>query len=367
MSDVRQAVATLAGYVASDSMQVPDAVVAAAAVYAAACQAVNNRLAACDQLLRINQRSEALRQAQLEPDVLTLYAGLDFRDRGRWQQIAERIGAAAPPPLDAPLARRLNQAFADENRVRDLLAQHRLAALTRAPLRRRLDVLRLLARAEPTNLGWKDDLRGYELARYDEIRAALAHPSPAAEWRAVSELLGELKAPVWTASSPPLDLIAAAEEIVTRHRRRHGMVLLAQIGADLRAATGARDLDRAKKLTEEAWAVAVEHDIRGQALDPIKQAQEWVDDAAAEEKDRKKFEAALSELRQAMDDGLDWVYVQDAYRFAIGLGRPLPPGVAGRFAALAARRFWIRAAAAGGALLALTVAGAAFVIYTLAR
>src|SRR5262245_2246007 len=191
MVEARQAVAVITEYMASNNMDVPDAVREAAEVYAVACRRANERLVTCDQLLRTNQRAEALRQAQLEPDVLKLYADLDIRDWPRWEQVALQVGLAVPPRLNAAAAQRLNKAFAEQQAVGELLRQHRTLALCRAPLRQRLDVVRLLARAEPTNLGWADDLAVFETARFEEIRAAVSDPRAAADWGLLDELLRE--------------------------------------------------------------------------------------------------------------------------------------------------------------------------------
>src|SRR5262245_8937135 len=136
MSELRQAVAVITEYTASNSMDVPDHLKPAADVYAQACRSANERLTECHRLLKLGQRSEALRQVQLEPDLLNLYKELALRDFDRWAEIAHRVGLTVPPRLNAEAARRLNEGFALEQKSKDLLGQHRALALSRAPLRR---------------------------------------------------------------------------------------------------------------------------------------------------------------------------------------------------------------------------------------
>lgn len=364
MSEMRQAVATLAGYVAAETMDVPDAVRAAAPRYAAACQELNDRLATCTRLLQHGQRSEALRQAQFEPDLLTAYAELDFPGRVRWQEIAVNIGVASPLPLNANLARWLNQAFADEKKVLDLLRQHRLAALSRAPLVRRLDFLRLLAKAEPTNLGWQDDIRQYETARYDEIRAALTPGGPPVTWPVVSALLTELNSPAWT-EPPPLDLVAAAQEISAKVKRKHGEKIIAEINAELTAAVKTGDLPKAEQLADEAGTVVTEYDIRGPSKTPLANALKWIEEERAARRGQRKFDQAVAQLNQALDDGVDWWYVQEYHRIVMEFHRPVPRVVAEKFAARARARTRFRLVVAVAVVGTILAAGGAYAIYAL--
>src|SRR5690349_1043823 len=201
MSELRKAAAVIAEYTASNVMDVPDHLRPAADVYAQACREANDRLTECDRLLRLGLRSEALRQVQLEPDLLNQYKELALRDADRWIDIAQRVGLAVPPRLNTEAAARLNQGFALEQKVKDLLVQHRGLALSRAPLRRRLEILRLLHQAEPLDLGWQDDIRAFESARFEEMRRTVTDPARKADWDAVRGLFEEVSAPGWM--SPP--------------------------------------------------------------------------------------------------------------------------------------------------------------------
>ncbi|MDB5307520.1 MAG: hypothetical protein JWO38_1722 [Gemmataceae bacterium] len=363
MSELRQAVAILAEYVASDNMDVPDAVGQAAGVYALACHKANERLVACDQLLKANQRSEALRQAQLEPDVLKLYADLDFPARDRWEDISQQVGLPVPPRLNAVVARRLNKAFAESQSTEDLLRQHRLLALARAPLQRRLDILRLLARAEPTNLGWADDVRAYEVVRYEEMQQVFADPRRPPTWAVVCRLHEDLSSDVWI-TPPPLDLLGTVQTLRAKLHRKQGEQLIEAINPQLAKAVSDQDLDAARELESQVEALAIEYGLpeSSRALATFNQAGEWIDAELKWRKRARQFDRAVDQLRTALKDGVDWWYVQEFYRVALEFDMPIPRDVTDRFAGRARGRRLARGLAVVAGVVAVLAGVAVYLI-----
>ncbi len=86
---------------------------ALAAAYAAACQEANDRLRRCDELLRQGLRSEAIRCAEAEPNLLEVLARLDFPERAQWATFAAAYGLPAAPDLRLDLAEALNRACSE--------------------------------------------------------------------------------------------------------------------------------------------------------------------------------------------------------------------------------------------------------------
>src|SRR6185369_2792758 len=108
----------------------------------------------------------------------------------------------------------LNRAYSEEAPLAELLKHHRLLALARAPLRERVETVRLLAKAEPTNAAWAEDVCDYEGARMSEIKAELRQIRQTNDWPRVqalkTEVAGEWSTPM------PLDLIGDVEN---EHKR----------------------------------------------------------------------------------------------------------------------------------------------------
>jgi hypothetical protein len=365
MTELRQVVAVLAEYVASDNMDVPDSVKHAADAYAKECKKTNERLVSCDQLLKVHQRAEALRQAQLEPDVLKVYAELDFPNRERWEETALQVGLPVPPRLNAKLARRLNKAYAEAQSTEDLLKQHRLLALTRAPIQRRLDVVRLLSQAEPSNLGWSEDIQNYEGARFDEIRAVIDDPAKSNNWAILRTLLDDLSADAWL-TPPPLDLVASVQEKHDDMRRKQGERLLRVLNPQMQRCVAEGNLDGAMDLEAQAQAVVSDYGIpkNSPLIVPLHQTSDWIDSEKKRRKKKRAFEQAVDQLRKGLEDGVAWSYVQHYYEVVMEFRMPIPQDVTDRYAAKARFRLilWILGAAG---ILVLAVAGVA--IYLISK
>src|SRR5690348_13251430 len=89
---LRKAAAAIREYLSSGNMEIPDDLEENADIYAKGCRYVNDRLADCERLHGIGQRSEAIRQAELPPDLLTLCGEIDrelnAQHRARWEETA---------------------------------------------------------------------------------------------------------------------------------------------------------------------------------------------------------------------------------------------------------------------------------------
>ena len=142
-----------------------------AAEYVQACRDANDRLRKCIDSLRRNLRGDAIQLAEAEPNLLDLVALLDFPELPHWKVICTTHDLGAPPELLIELATALNEAYAAEEPMENLMAHHRLMALARAPLRERLMVMRRIAELDQSSIFWEEDIQKFELARLDEIRA----------------------------------------------------------------------------------------------------------------------------------------------------------------------------------------------------
>ena len=363
MAELHKFVTTLAEYMVSDNMEVPEPVKLAAELYAKECQKTNDRLVSCDQLLKVHQRAEALRQAQLEPDVLKVYAELDFPNRERWEETAMQVGLAVPPRLNAKLARRLNQAYSEAQSTDDLLRQHRFLALSRETLQRRLEVLRLLSAAEPNNLGWSEDVQDFEAARFDDIRTAINDPVKANNWAIVRGLLEDLQSNAWL-TPPPLDVIAAVQERHDDMRRKQGERLLRLLNPQLQRMVSDDNLEGAIEKEAQALSVVSEYVIPGNSplVVPLRQTTEWIDAERKRRKLRKQFDSAVEQLRRGLEDGVSWSYVQHYYEVVMEYRMEIPRDLSERYAAKARFRSMMWIGGGVGLFTLLVVALAIFLI-----
>ncbi len=133
MPELRKAVRTLAEFVVDERTEPTPEVVDALNIYNSACQQVNDRLVECNRLLRLGQRSEALRQVQIEPDVFDMHKELQFANRGWLPEKCKNFDLSTPPRLDMSAAKSLNEAYSLENHLQLLLREHRILALESCP------------------------------------------------------------------------------------------------------------------------------------------------------------------------------------------------------------------------------------------
>ena len=123
-------------------------------------------------------------------------------------------------------AAQLNEAYAEDQPLEHMLARHRLLALSRAPVRERLSVMRLIAQTDPTNTHWEKDIRIFEQARLKELPSAFYSAIKNHDHHAIQGLMEELQQEPWF-ETPPAELIASVVEA-------HSRVQKSAVEADLR-------------------------------------------------------------------------------------------------------------------------------------
>jgi len=170
--------------------------------YAQACREVNDRLRKCHDALVRGLRSDAIHLAEAEPNLLDLVALLDFSELPGWKETCRTSKLTSPPELLIEMASALNEAYAAEQPLANLMANHRVMALARAPLEERLTVMRRIAALDPASAFWDDDIRKFEQARVEEIRAHMGPALKANDSAALARLRDEAEKPVWRISVP---------------------------------------------------------------------------------------------------------------------------------------------------------------------
>jgi hypothetical protein len=332
-----------------------------AAVFAAACAEANERLGRCGQYLRQGLRSEALHLSAAEPDLLDAVAVLDFPERARWDELTFAYGLTKAPALAIDVAQALNEAYALEHPLEDLLRSHRRLALARAPLRERLGVIRKIAQYDPSNTIWQDDIVSYEKVRHGEIAGEIQTARSRLDLPALTALRQELGGTEWR-TPPPESIIAQAREAEKHVRQRLARDTLANLLGSLKQAQVANDAALARNLRAR-WVEASSeadlpqgHPLRGQVQTTL----DWLDGVERKAAKERKYYKTLDRLDEALAAGPDRATLSEIERDARGFGRDLPPAVevqlAERYRQLARadrRRVQIRLAVAGATTLVI--------------
>jgi hypothetical protein len=273
-----------------------------ASAYASACHEATQRLGRCHRLLQQGLRSEAIQLAESEPKLLDVIAALDFPERSEWDDLVQMHDLPTAPRLPIEPARLLNEAYAEENPLQDLLRRHRRLALQRAPLRLRIGVLSQLATQDPGNPVWTDDLRAFEAVRLLQIQEEAAEAGRHHDSEAISRLVAEVERPGWS-EPPPRSLVQSLRKTDVQLRGQRGRVVLENIGDRLAAALNARDAVRGDLARQEwsrlATAMQLPHD--DPIAERVRPALDWLDDEDRRSREGRQYEEAVTALDRALD------------------------------------------------------------------
>jgi hypothetical protein len=273
-----------------------------ATAYADACTEAAQRLGRCHRLLQRGLRSEAIQLAESEPKLLDTLAVLDFPERPEWDDFVQMRDLTPAPRIPLEPARLLNEAYAEEDPLQDLLRRHRRLALLRGPLRLRIGVLRQLAAQDPSNAIWSEDLRAFEQVRLlqirDEATEAIRRDDP--EW--IARLVGEAELPDWTEPPPPALVLSLRKANAQIHGER-ARAKLNDVAARLDEALNARDPIRGR-LARHEWsrlAAAAALATDDPTADRARPALDWLDDQDHRDRENREHEEAVGDLARALE------------------------------------------------------------------
>ncbi|MEO6809953.1 MAG: hypothetical protein ABI353_12645, partial [Isosphaeraceae bacterium] len=303
VTDYNEIVDKIRSFVQSNDQTRQDFLPALAAGYAEACAQVNQRLTQCNRLLQQGLRSEAIHQAEGEPRLLDAVTTLDFPERAAWEEVVELYGFTASSPLTVDLARFLNEAYAEEDPIRDLLRSHRRQALARGPLPERLAVLRKMAALDASNPVWPEDVRTFEKARLRQIQTEAAKVAGRRDLVGLDLVLKELEAKHWS-ERPPAILVQGIKKSATQIRRTQARAELATLEIDLNNAFAAFDVEHGRQVRQR-WNTVVP--IAGvPTSDPVRDraepALQWLAEQDRREQNERDHGAALMDLESTLDD-----------------------------------------------------------------
>jgi len=126
-----------------------------AAEYAALCVAANDRLRKCTGSSSRDSPHRGHPHRRGNPNLLDLVSQLDLPDPQAWAEFCQNNGFPVPPALQLDRARPAQRGLRPGSAPRTPPRRHRLLALSRAPVRERLDVMRKIAQIDVGSATWK--------------------------------------------------------------------------------------------------------------------------------------------------------------------------------------------------------------------
>ncbi len=302
------------------------------AQYGEWCSMINERLEACHRLLERGFVSEAVEETVRAPSVLDLAELMDFPETSRWLALIASQGLATPPTIKLEIAADLNAAFATLDSMAPLLAKYRMAALGRGDLKLRLELIRRLRRAMPSNPGWMDDQKAMETARLKEIAAELEQQRTLEEIRSLAR---ELEDNDWIVPVAP-SLMEHARKTLDRLERYNSVGLADDLFRELLAAFQAEDVDRANAARDRLNALAFDATselLSGDAADRVQEAVRWLDEQNEQRERQRRFQSLTAQLERLLDEDAGSDVLERVYSAMERLELPIPAVVERRYRA----------------------------------
>lgn len=362
--DYQPIVDEIRSFVQSVDQTLTDRIKEVAILYSQACNEVNQRLRRCDEFLQKGLRSEAVHLAQTEPILLDQLAILDFAERPQWDELAMMYGLAPPPQLRLETAAALNEAYADEQPLEELLRKHRLLAINRDSLKGRLSLMRRIAELDPANTVWPDDIRQFEKVRFQQFQNELTGLTHTQDYKGLAAIATELQTTAWL-SSPPAALVNRVESTKNRFRKSWSSGMLRTLEGELNDAINAFDVERARQIREKWNFIAKDAELPDDdaTMQKAALAFEWLKEQELRQANEHAFLDSLDVLEMALDKRRPREVVDQAYYSVMQYERELPPTLESRYRAYIAeeeskrrrKRNLIGAAIVTGSILLLAI------------
>ena len=361
MSDPREIVEQIQSRIRAGRLEDSAALRELAEAYAEACGRANARLRECDDRIGRGLRSEAVHLAEADPPLLDAVAALDFAEQDDWLDVCLRHDYEPPEPLDAAAAAALEEEYLVADSVGGLMRRQRMLALARAPLDRRIEVLRRIAAADP-NPQWEADLADWQGVRVKQIEREAAAAAKAGRASGLRAAAKELSREDWVVDLPPT-LTDRVKGAAARLTRSAAAAKAATLAPRLAAAHEAGDEAKARRLRGDFEAAAEAGGLGADdaAREEAGGALGWLaslDDEAARSAEYARTVAALEE---GLDEGADLEELQRhaSELSATGMGPPEELAMRYRTAVGGQQRARSRKRAAVVAVGVLALAGVA--------
>ncbi|MCL2117595.1 MAG: hypothetical protein FWH27_04105 [Planctomycetaceae bacterium] len=268
--------------------------------YAGACEELNGRLRSCSFALRQGNITEAVRLAEMEPNLLDVYTILDFPERDEWVEAVSTLALAVPPPLPVEYARELNDAYRAQNVLEPHLKRFRLAVLARASLSERLTLLREIARVEPQNIAWQRDQESLERVRLEELDSEIRDAIQTNHLTTLHTLRDELTQH-WIVP-PPSHLLEQVELVLRSNRLQLVTEEMRRCGGQLVQAH--LEFDHGKSLVIYEKLQRLQSQYKFPVPDDVVQATrgavEWLQEENRRKKNRLAYRAAHDAVIKAL-------------------------------------------------------------------
>lgn len=333
MSDYQQFVDEIRFALQSEDCELTEDLRAAALGYAQACHEVNQRLRKIGSYLDGGLRSEAIQLAAASPSIEEVIGTLTFPELEAWKDVVAIYDLPRSEPLNHEVISQLQEAQVIELPLQNLLSQHRLLALHRAPLKMRLAVLRELRIADPETASWEEDVRTFEKARHQQLAEEIRIAQRQGNFSQLKELQEEITSDAWL-EAPPKKLHQATRAALSELSRLGAQRQLDELTIKLESAFAELDFPRARELRFQ-WKEALRKsgpNANASLIDRIEPVLGWIQDEEKQEAAQKQYQQLTAQLEQKLDQSSSVEELDRLVHEIQGLDRDLPELLAIRYA-----------------------------------
>ncbi|MDR1964206.1 MAG: hypothetical protein LBQ50_10540 [Planctomycetaceae bacterium] len=265
--------------------------------YKESCTELNRRMWQCMEHIRNSggdsggNLAEAVRLAEMKPNLQELYTSLDFEEREEWCELVSTFGFDVPPPLPNKYLEELNEVYLKISPMEPLLRWHRFYALNGSSVRERLAVLRAIAKADITNTFWSSDQEDFEKVRIKELGKEIQDAIAAKNSVQIRALYNELTSPDWRIKLPE----EFRRTICAHVLQGHADTLLQHFAAFdySQAVTVHKQIQQILDANKMALPADIERTIRP--------AVRWLNETEQQNELQYKFERCSNQLQKALE------------------------------------------------------------------
>jgi hypothetical protein len=269
--------------------------------YNAVCRDVNLMLQKCDEFLTKNMWLEAVHLAKTPPSVLERYEAIQLPQMDKWREVCLLYGYPEPPALLHKVVEKLKAAEQKANTLSPILAVHRRIARI-GSTKQKIHVLRRIARLDPENPNWIEDIKALEQVRIGEIGQKLDEAVARGDDDTVLSLHNEMTSARWK-----IQIIASVQKRVEEEARvvrqkraqRDGDALLQRMGK----AYSELDFHGVEVALTEWSNLRNNPDFQPLPAQEqqVEEAREWYEAEAKKKKKKEKFTEIEADLADALD------------------------------------------------------------------
>ena len=272
-----------------------------AAEYSEAVVATNRQLKDISSLLDKGLRGEAIQLAETPPDVMEVVASLDFPERDLWDDLLASLGMERPPSLNLITAEEIEEAYGDLRSLDDLLRRHRALAIAKAPLSKRIIILKRLLQKDPGNPGWTEDVETWETARLKQINGDIVSCARRKDHSGVQAILRELNSD-WSIPIPT-PTFDEANRVGKQIEEEYCRKQLQAIAPKLHDALVAQDVEQGRAAREQWYQFTAGAQLtqQDQLAQETEQVFLWLQECDEREQDDDDYNQAVFELEQSLD------------------------------------------------------------------